>query len=220
MKKNLYKIITTITLFVPLPVYLFLSATLFNITPDYIVKNVEINEINIIATDDESYNFLYTDDTSVVYNGSIVYYNGKYGIYIDNDDIIKLDDGYYSYDFTNQVLKDIKEFEVQKQMSYKIPTTFFISVFGVGIVFLITQKKMLWYQKYPRLSVLITLLTVTIFLYVLNTIIGNILNVFLIATVSWALYYLEYLVNQNKIKDSQAKKIESDLINNLKEALK
>ena len=49
-KSNLlYKIITIITLAVPLPLYLFLSATLFNITPDYTINHAKITELAIVS---------------------------------------------------------------------------------------------------------------------------------------------------------------------------
>ena len=217
MAKNksrlLYKIITIITLGVPLPLYLFLSATLFNIVPDYEFKN--ITSESVLTLDTEEYTFVYTNDTEAILNGAVVQYNGEYGFYMDEDDILKLDDGYY-----NSNLEDIKRLEIKKQTSYKLPLTFFISAFGVGIVALIVSGKLEWHKKYPRAAVLIALATGTAILYFLNTFIASILSVFLIATASWALYYLEYLVQQNKISQEKATKSESDVLSALKEALK
>jgi len=76
------------------------------------------------------------------------------------------------------------------------------------------------YKKYPRVSALVALVTVTVLLFIINTVISNILNVFLIATVSWALYCIEYAVRNNMISGATADKQENDLISTLKEALK
>ena len=211
--KLIYKIISTITLLVPLPIYLILSATLFNIVPDYVIDNVTFEEVNIIEYED--YNFLYVENTDAIYNGVVVQDNGLYGFYMDEDDILKVENNYY-----NNNLEDIKKLEIQKETSYKLPLAFFISLMGVGIVALIISGKMQLYKKYPRVSTLIGLLTGTIILYVMNIIVSNIFNVFLIATVSWAVYCIEYMIKEGIINKDVAEKEENDLISTLKEALK
>lgn len=206
--KLIYKIITTITLLVPLPVYLFLSATLFNIVPDYRIDNVTIEEV--VTVD----GFVYTTNTEAIYNGVVVYQDGNYGFVMDEDDILQVENSYYNHE-----LADIKRLEIQKQTSYKLPMAFFISLVGVGIVALIISGKMQLYKKYPRISTLVALLTGTVILYVMSTIVTNIFNVFLVATVSWALYCIEYAVKTNAISSSQADKVENDLVSTLREAI-
>lgn len=204
----IYKIITTITLLVPLPVYLFLSATIFNIAPDYKIDNVTIEEVYVVD------NFVYTDNTEAIYNGVVVYQDGNYGFVMDEDDILQVENSYYNYE-----LADIKRLEIQKQTSYKLPLAFFISLVGVGIVVLVISGKMQLYKKYPRISTLVSLTTGTVILYVMSTIVTNIFNVFLVATVSWALYCLEYLVKNNAINKADADKTENDLVSTLREAI-
>lgn len=211
--KFLYKLITIITLGAPLPIYLFLSATLFNINPDYEIRNIEHSEVLTLTVDE--YTLIYSNAPDAVYNGVVVNHDGVYGFYMDEDDILKLDDGYF-----NRELENIKVTEIKKQLSYKLPLTFIISLFGVGIVAAIVSKKMEWYKKYPRTATLISLVTVTALLFVLNTFISNILNVFMIASASWAVYCIEYMVNNNHISQTTATKTESDVISALKEALK
>ena len=213
-KSNLiYRILTIITLGAPLPIYLFLSATLFNINPDYEISNITSESV-LVETVDE-YTFIYTNDTTAILNGAVVQYEGEYGFYMDEDDILKLDNGYF-----NNKLEDIKTLEVNKQLSYKLPLTFFISLFGVGIVALIISGKLQWHKKYPRTAVLIALTTGTVILLILDTFIGSILNVFLVATASWAVYCLEYMVHENQLTQAQADKSESDVLTALKEALR
>lgn len=222
----IYKVITAITLFVPLPVYLFLMATLFNIKPNYIIyttiDNVEVIEyIENENTDKEEHLYFLTTKDNAAMDGVVEFRDGRYGIFIEEEDIIKIDKNYYSYalkDDTRQLI-DIKKFEVQKQQSYKLPLTFFISLFGVAIAILIIQKKMQWYKKYKRLAAFLALLTVTLFLYIIDVIVSNILGVFVVATASWALYCLEYLFNKGIISDAQKEKQESDIIRTLREAL-
>ena len=221
----LYKLITAITLFVPVPIYMFLAATILNIHPDYIlyttIENVEIVTYVEQEKDKtiETY-FLTTKDNATI-DGIVEFKDGKYGIYIEEDDIIKIDNNFFSYIIKDEKvgkreLVNIKKYELQKQQGYKIPLSFMISLFGVLMVVLIIQGKMQWYKKHPRIAALIALLSVTVVLFILNTIISNILNVFIIATVSWGLYCLEYTIQQGKIEDKQKESKESELVRLLK----
>lgn len=223
-KGNLiYKIIVSITLFIPIPMYLFLSATLFGITPNYTI-NAKIDTISVFHVGDEY--FITTSDKTATIDGLIAYNEvyDVYGIYIDSDDIIKIEKNYYSYVHNKNndtyELVDIKKFEVQKQTSYKIPLSFFISLGGVLIAVLIIQGKMQWHKKYKRLATLISLLSFTVIMLVINTIVSNLLNIFLVATTSWAIYCIEYLVVKGKIDKKKAEKQESDLLGTLRGLLK
>jgi len=210
-KKTLYKIITTITLLVPLPLYLFLSATLFNISADVTYKGVD--SADLIVTD----TYIYTDSEDVLYEGVFAYEDNEYVFYYDIDSIVRVDDGYFSVE--DGALVDIKELAVREEMGYKLPMAFFISAVGVGIVFLVVSGKMQWYKDYPRISALVALVTGTLVLLVIDTIVSNLFGVFLIASISWALYCLEYWINNNFITEEEGKKAESDLVNSLKDAL-
>ena len=215
-KKLIYKITTAITLFVPLPLYLFLMATLFNITPDYIIYT-EIENVEVLEHKGENY-FLTTKNNASM-NGLVGYIDGKYGIIIDEEDIIKIGGNYYSYVLNKEEVReltDIKKFEVKKQQSYKIPLSFFISLFAVLVVVLIIQGKMNWHKKHPRIAALVALLTGTVILFILNSIIGNILGVFAVATASWAVYCLEYSFNQSTLDEKDKANKESEILRALK----
>lgn len=207
--KLLYKIITIVTLVAPMALYLFLSATLFNIKPDITVENLGVSDL--VIEDD----FVYTNNVEVVYNGSIVYYEGNYGFFVDEDTIIKTDDGYYG--ITDGNLEEFNATELRKETSYKLPMAFLVSVFGVGIVILVINRKMQWYKDYPRLFVLISLVMGTLTLLLIDVIVSNLLFVFLVATVSWAMYCVEYLVRQGVIDEKDSKKADSKLLQTLKE---
>ncbi len=219
--KLIYKLVTGITLFVPLPLYLFLTATLFSITPDYIIYT-EIDNVEVIEyVREKNVTYFITTTNNASMHGLVEYIDGRYGIVIDSKDIIKIGSNYYSYILHEEKMQlvDIKQFEIQKQQSYKIPISFFISLFGVLLVFLIIQNKMQWYKKRPRLAAFVALLTGTVVLYILNTVISNILGVFLIATASWGLYCLEYLFNKGFIEDKQKDEVKNDILQALEAAL-
>jgi len=210
-KKTLYKLITILTLAVPLPLYLFLSATLFNVDADVSYKNVDSEDLIVNDT------YIYTDKLNAVYEGVFAQEDGEYVFYYDSEDIIKVDNGYFSVE--DGALVDIKELAIQKEMGYKVPMAFVISAIGVGIVLLVVSGKMDIYKDYPRISTLVALVTGTLVLLVIDTIVSNLFGVFLIASISWALYCLEYWVNENFISEEESKKVESDLVKSLKDAL-
>ena len=117
----IYKIVSTCTLLVPLPLYLFLVATLFSITADYIVytdiENVEV--IAEVVEQEETYFLTTTDNSSM--DGLVEFKNNRYGITITDKDIIKIGKTYYSYVLQDDVrqLVDIRKFEVQKHLKIK-----------------------------------------------------------------------------------------------------
>ena len=54
MKNSIYDIVKIITLGAPLAIYLFLSATIFNIVPDYYIDDVEIYNV-VVEQVEENY---------------------------------------------------------------------------------------------------------------------------------------------------------------------
>jgi len=217
----IWRIVKILTLALPLPVFLFLSATLFSIIPNYII-NADFSSVEVIEYE-QGY-FIYSKDVEATYDGFVEYHVGldQYGIRITHDDIIKIDGGYYSYVERDGIyqLTDIKQFEMQKEQAYKIPLTFFISLGGVLMVALIVQNKMQWHKSHPKGAVLLALVTGTVILYVIDLIVSSIFGVFLIATISWGLYLMEDLITQGLMTKQKAEKTESDIIRALKEALK
>jgi hypothetical protein len=54
---------------------------------------------------------------------------------------------------------------------------------------------------------------------VIDVLVSNLLFVFLIATISWGAYCIEYLIDKGLIDEETGKKAESETIKALKEAL-
>lgn len=207
---------------IPLPLYLFLSATLFNITPTQKIIGAKIDEINLIVQEDEG--FIYTDNQEAIMSGNVAYNEvlAKYGFYIDETSIIQVGFKYYGMvlEENQYVLTDIKTMEIQRQQQYKLTLSFFISIASILIVILVVQGKMQWHKTYPRLATFIALLTGTVILTIIKSIVGDIQYVFLIATTSWGMYCLEYLYYTNKITSKQLAKTQSTLVSELENRLK
>lgn len=207
---------------IPLPLYLFLSATLFNITPTHKITGAKIDEINLIVQEDEG--FIYTDNQEAIMSGNVAYNEmlAKYGFYIDETSIIQVGFKYYGMvlEENQYVLTDIETMEIQRQQQYKLPLSFFISIASILIVILVVQGKMQWHKTYPRLATFIALLTGTVILTIIKSIVGDIQYVFLIATTSWGMYCLEYLYYTNKITSKQLAKTQSTLVSELENRLK
>lgn len=208
-----YKIITFLTLALPLPIYLFLQATIFNIVPDVIIY--ADREVLSIEPYEDMYFISNTLETQ--YNGYTIYYNDMIGVVVDEKDVIKTLNGFVSIKDNELVMVERTLF--QKEQSYRIPVVVFISLFGVLIVAMVILKKMDLMKQYPRVSVLISLITGTTVLYLLNTVIGGILGVFMVATISWVVYCFEYMIHHGIISREQSRKLEDELIKTLKEKL-
>lgn len=201
--------------FIPLPIYLILSATLFNITPTHKVTGASIDDLNLVVTEDEY--FIYTDNQEAILSGIVAYNDGKYGFYIDETSIVQVGFKYYGMVLQeNQyVLTDIKTLEIQRQQQYKLPLSFIISIMSVMIVILVIQGKMQWHKSHPRLATFLALFTGYIVLSVIASIVGDIRNVFLVATISWGMYCIEYLYFIGKITSKQSAKMQSTIMSEL-----
>ena len=91
----------------------------------------------------------YTEMPDTTIDGYTILYNGVVAAVIDNDDVIKIGFKYYSYVEGKDgfALTELKL--IEKQQSYKIPITFFISVLGAMIVILVAMKKMQVLKDHP-----------------------------------------------------------------------
>jgi len=210
---NFLKIFKILSVILPLPVYLFLSATLFSIEPTHIIQNAEFDEISLYTFEDEY--FIYTDNQEAILGG-VVTYNpvlGKYGFEIDKDSIVRV--GYKFYGLEDDNLIDIKQFEIEKRQSYAFPLSFFITLASVLIVVLITQRKMQWHKKYPLLAVNLALLTGYVILLIIDTMVGDIKNVFLIAWISSSIYGISQLLENNIISSRQSSQLQSAILEDL-----
>lgn len=212
-----YKLLTSLTLILPVSLFLIISA----ITGQTYDAEVYVEESAIINFEayDEGY-VVYSTEAS--YSGYLIPYNEDYAIYIESDDIVKIDNEYYT-PYLNELtqeyeLTNYNDIPVQPQVNQRW-TISIASIVALGIVGLIIGGKMDLLKKHPRVSALVSLIVLTAILWGLNSIIGDMLNVFIVATASWFGYCLEYAVNKGIISSNQADKTQNDIVKGLKELL-
>lgn len=215
--KTIYNLISSLTLILPMGVYMILMATVFQIQADAVVGG-KTEQVEVLKDEDFLYAHPLTEDVTL--NGLVVNHEGTAALKFDTEDIIKFKDGYFQFKLDYQKNKtdepidtwvDVKAFEMKKQMSYKIPLSVIFSIIGALMVGMIISKKMQWHRKHPRLATFLALLTGTLLLWLINQFIGSVLGVFAVATLSFGIYYIEWLVYNNKIKEKDAGKAQSDL---------
>jgi len=212
--KILYKLLTTLTLILPISLFMIISAiTGQTYDAEVFVENDAVIEFSAY---DEGY-VVYSIKAS--YNGYVTPYNKEYALYIDENDIIKVDNDYFTPYFNQDTqqyeLTNINDLPVEPQKTTRWAVSI-ASIVALGIVALIIGGKMDLLKKHPRISALVSLVVLTAILYGLNSIISDMLSVFAIATVSWAGYCMEYAINNNILSSKEAEKTQTDLLNGLK----
>lgn len=212
--KIIYHIITTATIVIPTITMLVLNAIFFSITPDLIVYDANIEDITIISSEEQ-----YVLKGGKSYGlGHITIKDNEMVAIIDENSIIKIDWKYYMLDANE--LKLVERKLIQEKTSWAVPISIFIGGFAVFIAFLIIAGKMKLFKKDLRLATLIALLTASIIISIISLIVVNMEKVFWTITISWAVYYIEYLVYNGKLKANEQEKVESDLIRQLKGLVK
>lgn len=208
--KILNKIIMGITLIVPTIAYLFIIAVYGNVEYDYIVENRK-NTYEIVEVNSRLFLYDLNGDTTFL-KGKVEYstHREAYGVYLELDDIIKLNKMLHVVEKDTSgmlVINEIKYNEINKRESYKFSTAFIVSIIGIGIVALIISGKMQWQKKYPIIATFVALLTGTMILGLINTIVGSLFNVFLIFTISFGIFGIEYYLYNNKNKNVKEKEL-------------
>lgn len=238
-KKLLFRIISAMTLALPISITLVVSAIWSNPTPDYVVTfsdalAVDLETINekvvITEHDDKNKALVIAFDDFTFYNIDFTYYDkivdGKYIVkdssYIrflsdDFDKVLEIIDG--KNEQGEPFIKLDKVSHINIQTGNKLSLSFIVSVIATLVVVGIISGKMKLHRKYPKSATFIALLSGTILLGVLNAIIGNILTVFIVATISWGAYCLEdaYFKSLQPINEAQQK--QNALIDELRRLL-
>jgi hypothetical protein len=74
---------------------------------------------------------------------------------------------------------------------------------------------MQWHKKYPLLAVNLALLTGYVILLIIDTMVGDIKNVFLIAWISSSIYGISQLLENNIISSRQSSQLQSAILEDL-----
>lgn len=218
MKKIIYKVLTIITLVAPISIYLFLSATLFNIRVDHKVEIEKNAEVDVYINSDRV--FIYKFDNKITFYGRTQYHPSVryYGIFLFEGDTIQVNKEIFvveaNEERTELVLNEISKFALNQKEGVSLPIAFILSGLGVLIVSLVVGGKMQWFKKRRRLGVFISLGVGTLVLYLINMVVANLFMVFLIALVSWGVYCIEYLAMNGFKGDDELKSL-TDALNNV-----
>lgn len=223
--KVIYNIVKWITLILPTSLYLLISAIVFQVHADIEINNFDVENVYKTYTNEEDvkgYNIyiLFEDMTNeTTISGDFeVYDNGLSYTSFENF-VVKINDELYTFEVIDDnsfKFVEVSSIQVKKEQGWKIPLAFFMSLFAVGIVALVVMGKMQIAKQYPRTATLVSLILGSVILYVINLIVSSLFNVFLIATVSWLLYCIEYMVYKNSLNGTRAERLESDVARILK----
>lgn len=224
MKKKsnvLYQLLVGATFLIPTGIYLFLSATIFNIQIDYKVYGDKDTGFEVVYREDTA--FVYSNRGTINFDGEVTYSPelGTYGIRLELDEVMTFNNDYFVLERVDGVLglNDVKRFALQKKEGVSLPITVIISILGVGIAFLVAKGKFKWLKEKPEIALFLSLLTGTIILYVINLFVSNIFNVFLILTASSFLYLIENKIHYAGVEDKSVDQAKQDLIEALKKGL-
>lgn len=202
----LQKIIFGATLLVPIIGYLLISSLLTTLPVDYEIKyetktytvyHVEADNLLFIA--DDFGNIEWTIG-QVVYNRSVQ----KYGIELEVDDTIRINKDNMKVKVIDGRL-EIAEMTKQDLAQYQdssLGATFFISLLGIAIIVLIVSGKMNLQKSHPVLATLLALAAGTVVLLIINVVVSGLVDVFVIFTLSWLGFTLEYYYFKMKGKSN------------------
>ena len=210
--KKFYNRLVFITLVFPmlgLMIYFFASANsgvevLINAPHIYIeeLEGLEEDYDFIIDQEDRIQIFLYGEDQikKISFVGNSIRYNevnvsGR--LTLENPSILFIQGRFYEIDEENLLQKLDTTAMLKESLfetSFSIGMTIFLLIGAVGVISLIIFKKMELYKRYMRASVLISSFTITIIFLLLASITTQIFMIFGVFTVSWLLYYIEWMI--------------------------
>lgn len=210
---NKWKWIKALTLILPLPIYLFLNAVLFSITPDVKI-NDEIADLSVVEYEDMY--FIHGDEQTTYEGGYVVLNDGMIGAVIETDDVIQVGLRYYTYKETENGMELMPLKIIEETTSYQVSITVIISLIGVGIVILFVMGKMDILKAHPKTATLVGLWILALVFVAIETIVSNLTNVFIVAAITWTAYYIEDMAQNGVISKTEAEKKSSKIAEELK----
>ena len=207
---------------IPLLVYIWLSATLFNVKVDVVMEMTGTNIHQEHHYEELGRVFIYTINSDAKYIGGVVEYNKEvkqYGVWLRDGQMIKINKDLYGVNFNEESKKiemvEINAFKVVKEEGVSFPVATFISALAILVVILVVNGKMKWFMKHKKVGVLISLMLGTLILYGINLIVSNMFTVFLMSTILWIIVMIEDAVFLGLEKDKDLDDLKNDLINAL-----
>lgn len=120
---------------------------------------------------------------------------------IDYPEFFSMGNKYYAIDENdNLIIFDANKLVKEKmfEMNFLIGMSAFIGIFSIIIIVFMVMKKMKILSRHRRLSVLISSAVFTMFFLILSMITSQIYLMFLVFTLSWGAYYVEWLIYRKK----------------------
>lgn len=205
-----YRIISLLTLFLPITTLL----VFFYFTSNQGVKEI-LEAPNVVFPNvDKRYDYLVdTNDywsidpveKTISFHAEVLIYenvevlNGT--IKIEYPEFFSMGNKYYSIDENdNLVIFDAAKLVKERmfEMNFLIGLSAFITIGTAMIISLIVVKKMQLLNRHRRLSVAITLWTFTILFLIISMISNQVYLIFLVFSLSWTAYYIEWLIERKK----------------------
>lgn len=206
MRNKTIRTIQVLTMGLPIIVYVWLSATLFNVKTSV---NITLNNNNTIQThyiEDDNKIFFYTMNSGAKFEGGLIEFNNivnNYGYYAYDGDLIKVNKEYLGVIYNNETKKvevvDYDVFKLKQKEGKQIPLTIIFSGIAVLIIASVIGAKMDYFKKNKMVAVLVSLSLGTVVLYLIDMIVGDMLRVFLISLSMW----IVVMVEENLIKEEK-----------------
>lgn len=219
MKTKLVRLLQATTMTIPLLVYIWLSATLFNVKVDVVMEMTGTNIHQEHHYEELGRVFIYTINSDAKYIGGVVEFNSdvrQYGVYLKDGGVIKINKDFYGINYNEETKKlemvEFSAFKISQKESVSFPVSVFISALTILIVVLVVGGKMKWFMKHKKLGVLISLSLGTVVLYGINLIVSNMFTVFWMSTILWVIVMIEDAVFLGLKKDSDVDSLKDDLV--------
>lgn len=205
-----YRIIVALTFFIPLSTLLLF----FYFSSNQGIKSITEAPNVVFPNEDKRYDYIADskDYWDIDPSEQKIYFHAEYMIYegieiydgvikIDYPEFLSIGNKYYTIDENNElVLFDANKLVKEKmfEMKFLIGLSVFIALTTGFVISLIVIKKMKLLSRHRRLSVLISLTTFTLFFLILQMISEQVYLIFLVSTLCWLAYYIEWLTYRYK----------------------
>ena len=199
---RLYKLLVFLTFLIPTGAYTIINAIMVKPDYDLFIEVEKSDDVHISKTTD---GFKIYIENGITIDG-VLQHDDNLGwtFYGDENSVIKINKDYYQvkdYQLEKQTIKLLKE-----KQGKTIPLSLLSVIIGSVIIGLIVYRKATKKDfKHWRINVLVSLLLGTGILFILDLFISGLYNVFLMVSISWIIYMVEYYFKENKIVLEQLK---------------
>lgn len=160
-----------------------------------------LEDENNYITYNEEFDLITFEASEIIYDGLII--NGK--LTIENPPFFALDKKYYSIQQDEEgiiALREFNEFKIIQDNLVKkgvaLGLNFMIGIPAVLFAIYMIMKRMDLIRKHRRLTALVSLTLTTMILLFLNLIIKNFFVMFASITISFGIYYIEWIIMRKK----------------------